>query len=398
MISLDDAQAQLIALAQPVSAEDVPLGLALGRYVASDVIALRSQPARDLSAMDGYAICVADGSGPWRLVGESAAGSPFRGSISHGDCVRIFTGAAMPQGTDTVIIQEHVRRDGPMVSLADETPLQRGRNIRLAGSDFQRNDIIIAQGQQLCPVHIGLAALAGHKVLSVFRRIRLTLLSTGDELLALGAPCDEDHIPASNAIMLRALVAALPVDVIDLGLVPDRMNALQTAISEAENADILVTIGGVSVGDHDLVRPALIAVGAQFDFWRVAMRPGKPLLAGTLNGKIVLGLPGNPVSAYVTALLFLKPLIAALSGAANPLPARHHATLGGALPANGDRTDHLRARLSGGVVTALEIQDSASLAAFAQANALIIRPPNAPPAGKGEQVLFFSLDMFQFVA
>ncbi len=377
----------MIERAFTLSAETIPLSAAVHRYAATDLRALRTQPARDLSAMDGYAIHHDHARQSWSVVGESAAGAAFSNAIAAGEAARIFTGALMPEGANAVIMQEDVARDDDTITLLPAAATAPGKHVRPAGSDFSKNDVMVARGDRLSPAQIGLLALSGHAEVPVFRRIRVALLSTGDELVPPGAPCDDQHIPASNAVMLAALLANEPVEITDLGLIPDRLDALEAALQAAHHADILVTIGGASVGDHDLVRPALIAIGAELDFWKVAMRPGKPLMSGTLGEQIVLGLPGNPVSAYVTALLFLRPLIAALSGAPNPLPGTERCTLGAALSANSNRADHIRAREVGGVVTPFPSQDSAGLLVFSLTNALIIRPPNAPMASKGDQVL-----------
>ena len=387
MLALRDAQARVLALASIVASEKLPLAAAINRYASADLTAQRTQPARHLSAMDGYAIRFEDADGPWTVIGESAAGAPFRNIVMSGEAVRIFTGAAVPEGADTVIIQENVVRQGDVLMLMGDVPRSKGANIRYAGSDFVQGDLIAPAGTRLRHAHIGLLALAGHTHIPVARQIKVAMLSTGDELVPLGAPLDDDHIPNSNAPMLAALCADLPATIIDLGIAPDNLTALTTAITSAHEADILVTIGGASVGDHDLVRPALLAAGAQIDFWKVAMRPGKPLMAGILDKQFILGLPGNPVSAYVTALLFLKPLIAALSGARDALPKPISMTVGTPLPANGNRTDHIRARAENGLIIPLSSQDSAGLAALAKTDFLIVRAPNAPPAAKGDQVL-----------
>jgi len=389
VIELSEAQARVFALAAVVDAETVPLRHALNRFVADDIRALRTQPARDLSAMDGYAIRFDDALGPWRVVGEAAAGAPCSLEIGAGDAARIFTGAALPMGTDTVVMQEHVARDGNTLTLTAPAPTICGNNTRRAGSDFIKHDVLVGRGTQLSAAQIGLLALAGHITVPVRRAIRVALLSTGDELLPLGSPADDDHIPASNAVMLTALLADLPVVVDDHGIVPDQLHALQMALAHAQNADIIVTIGGASVGDHDLVKPALLAAGADIDFWKIAMRPGKPLLAGRLGTQIVLGLPGNPVSAYVTALRFLRPVIGVLSGATSPETSPIPLRLGADLPANANRTDHVRATVTDGVATPLDSQDSAGLRALAAADGFIIRAPNAPAATKGDQVLVF---------
>ncbi len=385
MISVAEAQQRLFALADPVAIEQVPLRDAAGRWAAAPVTARRTQPELPLSAMDGYAIRFADLPGPWRVVGESAAGCPFAGALTAGEAVRIFTGAAVPDGADTILVQEEAARDGDALTLAGEGPPHVGAHIRPVGLDFSYGETLIAPGARLTPARIALAAIAGHATLPVHRRIRVAIAATGDELRAPGAPLVPGAIPESNGTMLAAMLAALPVDLIELGILPDRIDTL-TAAFAAVDADLLITSGGASVGDHDLVRPALAAAGTVIDFWRIAMRPGKPLMAGRMRDTVVIGLPGNPVSAHVTALLFALPMIAHLSGAGEPLPRRRRATLDAALPANGVRENYLRAVLSGDRVRAVDLQDSSMLRVLAASDCLIARPPHVPQARAGDSV------------
>lgn len=385
MISLAEAQERLFALADPVAIEQVPLRDAAGRWAAAPVPALRTQPELPLSAMDGYAIRFADLPGPWRVIGESAAGRPFAGAIAAGEAVRIFTGAAVPAGADTILVQEEATREGDRLSLDGEGPPHVGAHVRPVGLDFSDGETLIAPGARLTPARIALAAISGHATLPVRRRIRVAIAATGDELRAPGAPLAPGAIPESNGAMLAALLAALPVELVDLGILPDCIDAL-TAAFAAVDADLLVTSGGASVGDHDLVRPALEAAGTDIDFWRIALRPGKPLMAGRMRDTVVIGLPGNPVSAYVTALLFVLPMVAYLAGAAAPLPRRRTAILGAALPANGPRADHIRAvHCDGGVVPA-DRQDSSMLRILAASDCLIARAPHVPAAAPGDSV------------
>ncbi len=390
MIALAEAQARLIALAKPVSSEIVPLLQANGRWLTTDIVAIRTQPARDLSAMDGYAIC-ASARRTWQVVGESAAGKPFCGKIGNNEAVRIFTGAALPSGCDSIIIQENVKRDGDVIALLEDTAPQAGRHVRARGTDFAAGEMLIRAGTRLDAAKIALAAMAGHGSVPVRRPIRIAIISSGDELVAPGTQTDDDHIPATNALMIASMIDALPVEINDIGIVADTLDALINAIKKAANADIIITSGGASVGDHDLVRPALFAAGATLDFWKVAMRPGKPLMAGQLGDSLVLGLPGNPVSAFVTAILFLKPAIAALSGAAEALPRSLTGILGAAMPAVGVRTDHIRARLSENRLFPVGIDDSAALKGLARAHALIVREAGAPTADIGDFVQFIPL-------
>ncbi|HVJ02819.1 MAG TPA: gephyrin-like molybdotransferase Glp [Sphingomonas sp.] len=385
LLPVAEAQSRLLALARAVEVETVPLGAAAGRWTAAPVVARRTQPSADLSAMDGYAIRFADMPGPWEVIGESAAGRAFAGSVVAGQAVRIFTGAPLPPGADTVMVQEEAGRDGARLTLEGEGPRFPGRNVRRRGLDFAEGDTLIAAGERLAPARLALAGAAGHGSVSVRRRVRVAIAATGDELVPTGAPVAEAQLPETNRLMVAAQLADLPVEIIDLGILPDSAAVLEAAFREVD-ADLLVTTGGASVGDHDLVRPALEAAGASIDFWRIALRPGKPMMAGRLRGTLVLGLPGNPVSAFVTALLFVRPLVAHLAGAADPLPRSRTATLGEPLPANGPRTDYMRAELHGGRVFAAGLQDSAMLATLARATCLVVREPHAPPVGAGDSV------------
>jgi len=385
LLPVAEAQARLFALAPRVEVETVPLRQAAGRWAAADISARRTQPAATLSAMDGYALRFDDLPGPWRVIGESAAGRPFAGTIGADEAVRIFTGAALPDGADTVLVQEEARREDDRLHLDGEGPAYRGRNTRPKGLDFTEGDRLIAAGERLTPARIALAATAGHGALAVNRPIRVALLATGDELVPPGTPATGLELPESNTAMLAAVLADLPVELVELGIVADSLNALGRTFASL-SADLLVTTGGASVGDHDLVRPALQAAGGTIDFWRTALRPGKPMMAGRLGKAMVLGLPGNPVSAFVTALLFVKPLIAAMAGACDPLPRPYAAPLGEAIAANGERTDYLRAELVDGRAYASTIQDSSMLLTLARAGCLIVRPPHAPAAAAGEIV------------
>jgi molybdopterin molybdotransferase len=390
LLPVAEAQSRLFALAKPVEIERVPLTAAAGRWLASDVHALRTQPSADLSAMDGYAIRFADLPGPWRVIGESAAGHSFAGTAQSGEAVRIFTGAALPAGTDTVMVQEEAARDGATLTLTGEGPGRFGRNVRRRGLDFAEGGLLLRVGDRLSPARLALAGTAGHGTLDVRRKVRVAIAATGDELVPPGAPVAEAQLPETNRLMLAAQLADLPVELIDLGILPDRHDALEAAF-RAIDADLLVTSGGASVGDHDLVRPALEAAGATIDFWKIALRPGKPMMAGRLGDAMVLGLPGNPVSAFVTALLFVRPLVAHLSGARDPHPPTRPALLGELLAANGERTDYLRAEIRDGRVLASTIQDSSMLATLARAGCLIVREPHAPPANAGDSVEILDL-------
>jgi molybdopterin molybdotransferase len=386
LLSVADAQARIAALGQLLPVETVPLAEAAGRWAAAGIAAVRTQPAADLSAMDGYAIRFAERPGPWRVVGESAAGGGLGRPLEPGEAARIFTGAPMPAGADTVLIQEEATRDGDRLTMTGEGPPTQGAHVRRRGADFAAGDALIAPGDRMTPARIALAATGGHGTIAVRRRPRIALLSTGDELVAPGAPTAGTQLPASNAPMLAALLAGLPVHVEDRGIVPDRLDALVAAFHDAADCDVIVTTGGASVGDHDLVRPALLAAGATLDFWRVAMKPGKPLMAGRLGDAVVIGLPGNPVSAFVTATLFLRPLIAGMAGAADPLPQTRPAPLLAPLPPTGPRAEYLRGRWQGGAVQPLAGQDSAALAMLAAAELLIVRAPHSAAAAAADIV------------
>lgn len=390
LLPVAEAQARLFALKSPVAIESVPLARAIARWAAGDIGALRTQPATDLSAMDGYAIRFADLPGPFRLIGESAAGRGFAGKMGAGETARIFTGAPLPVGADSVLIQEEAAAQGDEIRLTGEGPRRQGGNVRVRGLDFHQGDVLIAAGERITPARLAVAAIGGHATLPVRRRVTVAIAGTGDELVRPGAPLRDDQLPESNGAMLTAMLADWPVDVIDLGTLPDRLDTLRDAFA-AVRADILVTTGGASVGDHDLVRPALLAAGGSLDFWRIALRPGKPMMAGRLGDAVVLGLPGNPVSAFMTATLYLKPLIAALSGAADPLPPTRTAILGEPLKANDHRTDYLRAATREGRVFAAAIQDSSMLRTLARADCLIVRQPHAPAAAPGDEIEILSI-------
>ena len=390
LLPIAEAQARLLAGIDPVDTETLPLRAAAGRWASADIAALRTQPAADLSAMDGYAIRFADMPGPWRVTGESAAGRPFAGDVGAGEATRIFTGAAMPAGADTVLVQEEAAREADRLMLAGEGPPHCGRNTRRTGLDFSIDDVLIAKGERLTPARLALAATAGHGMLPVHRRVRIAIAATGDELAEPGAPLTDLSLPESNRAMLVAMLADLPVEIVDLGILPDDLSTIRDAFAGV-GADLLVTSGGASVGDHDLIRPALEAAGGTIDFWRVALRPGKPMLAGRLGRAAVLGLPGNPVSTFVTTILFVKPLIAALAGSNHPLPRTRPGILGEDLPANNDRTDYLRAAERDGRAYAAAIQDSSMLRTLARSTCLIVRPARAPAACAGDSAEILDL-------
>jgi molybdopterin molybdotransferase len=398
MLSVEDALAAILAGVAPLETEDVPLAACFGRTLACDIVARRTQPPSALSAMDGYALRAAAAAGPLRIIGESAAGSGFDGVCGAGEAVRIFTGAPVPQGVDAVLIQEEAERDGDRLLV--KGPVKAGDNIRDAGADFTEGAIMLRVGRRLSPADVALAASADHPTLPLARKPRVAVLSTGDELVPPGAPRGPDQIVASNAFAVLGLIAASGGEPLDLGVVSDRLDRIEAAIqrARAENADILVTIGGASVGDRDLVRGALAREGMELSFWKVRMKPGKPLIHGHIGPMRVLGLPGNPTSASVCGHLFLKPLIRRLSGDPQAGADRSEPALAGAaLPPGGARREYLRAMLTRDdegrlVATAHKNQDSSLSLVLAYSQALIVRAENAPPAPAGAPVRVIRLD------
>ncbi|MEN9718637.1 MAG: hypothetical protein RIQ99_1515 [Pseudomonadota bacterium] len=392
LLTLEEAQARLLALANPLPVERVPVEEALERFLAEALIARRAQPAADLSAMDGYAMRAADLPGPWQVVGESAAGHPFVGTVGAGTAVRISTGAHLPAGADMVLLQEDALREGTALCLRGEPPVPADRHVRHCGADFSDGATLLAAGTRLGPAQLALAIGAGHNRLAVRRRPQVAILDCGDELAVDPAACLPHQIPASNGVMLAALAASLPCAIDRLGPVADRLDAVVATLDQASDADVVVTSGGVSVGDHDLLRPALETWGAELDFWKVGIKPGKPLLVARRGAQVIIGLPGNPVSSYVTAYLFVLPLLRALLGSATPLPRAIAVPTAEALPAGGNRREFLRAYWGGHSVSARINQDSGALATMAASNALIDRPIGAPAVPAGTMVPVYLLD------
>lgn len=391
-LPLEAAQQRLLALAESLPLERVDPPSALGRWLAEPLVAARTQPACAVSAMDGYAVAENDLAGPWQVIGESAAGHPFAGFVAAGQAVRISTGAVVPDGAGAVVVQEDIARDGDRLVLTGEGPGQPGKYIRPAGSDFAEGKVLAELGTRLGPAHVALALAAGHRHLAVRRRPRLTIIDSGDELAADPGDCAGHQVPASNGAMLAALAASLPCTARRLGPVPDRIEALVAALEASSSSDVIVTSGGASVGDHDLILPALEAWGARIDFWKIAVKPGKPLLVAQRGRQIVLGLPGNPVSSFVMAWLFLLPLLRRLSGAADPLPRNQTARLAQELGAGGDRREFLRGVLLDGEVTPALAQDSGALAALAGSNCLIDRPAHSAVLPAGTAVPVYPLE------
>jgi molybdopterin molybdotransferase len=392
MISVAEAQARLLALASPLPSVELELTKAARHYLHGPLDAKRTQPAADLSAMDGYALSSAAFPGPWHVIGESAAGRPFAGVLERNQAVRIFTGAHVPAGADTVLIQEDASRDGDTLMAATNDALAPGMHIRTAGGDFSFGDTVLATGTLLEAGPCALTAMAGHGTIEVGRWPHVTIVATGDELLPAGIECSPAQIPSSNSTMLYAMLSNLPCEITDAGIIPDRLNELETRLSVlASTTDIIVTTGGASVGDHDLVQAALRNIGADMDFWKVAMRPGKPVMAGKIGDTIVLGLPGNPTSAFVTAFLFLLPLIRHMAGSLLPLPEIFEATTVNALFPGGSRAEYVRGRVEGGSITAFTTRDSGLVSPLSHSNALIIRDVNAPATPSGAPVQYHRL-------
>ena len=392
-LPLDQAQKRLLDLATLLPIERVPPDEALGRYLAEPLLARRTQPPADLSAMDGFALRTGDLPGPWQVVGESACGHPFVGQVKAGQAVRIATGALLPDGADMVLMQEDALRQAARLTLTGTLPAPLTRHIRRRGMDFTEGTELLGQGARIGPAQVALTLSAGQRLVAVRRMPRLAVIDSGDELAADPQFCAVHQIPASNGAMLAAQArCAVPCTVTRIGPVADRIEALVAALDRCGDADLIVTSGGASVGDHDLVRPALEAWGAQIDFWKVAIKPGKPLLVARKGRQIVLGLPGNPVSSHVTAILFLLPLLRAMLGAASPLPHAFMAPLAEPLPAGGDRQEFLRAHWDGMRLTTAVNQDSGALAALGASNALIERLPSAPALAANSIVRAYLLE------
>jgi molybdopterin molybdotransferase len=391
LMPVADALSAVLAGADRLGTERVPLDDACHRVLAGDVTARRTQPPSAMSAMDGYAVRAADAAtvpARLRVIGEVAAGRPFTGTLAAGEALRIFTGGVLPDGADAVVIQEDTARDGETVTVHEAA--SPGRHVRRAGADFHAGDVLLRAGRRLSDRDISLAAAMNYPELEVARRPKLALFATGDELVMPGTEPGPGQIVYSNGYALRALARAEGAEVVDLGIVGDTVEATRAALRRARElgADVLVSTGGASVGDHDMVQRALADEGVAMAFWKIAMRPGKPMMHGRLGAMRVLGLPGNPVSSYVCAFLFMVPLLRALAGRSDVHHAVERGVLGADLPANDQRQDYLRARLGTDeagrmVATAVLHQDSSLLARLSEAHALILRPPHAAAAAAG---------------
>lgn len=394
LIPVDDALARLLAGVEPTSAEQLALAEAHGRTLAADLAATRTQPPFSASAMDGYAVRaddLADVPCELAIIGEAPAGHAFSGAVKAGEAVRIFTGAPLPDGADAILIQENTERTGDVVCALKG--VARGTYVRAAGLDFAEGDVLLKQGTVLDYRALALAAAMNHASMPLRRRPRVAILATGDELVEPGEQPGPDQIVASNQYGIAALAEACGGEARRLGIRGDDEKEIAGAVREALawEADVLVTLGGASVGDHDLVQAALGSEGMELSFWRIAMRPGKPLMAGHVGPMRVLGLPGNPVSSLVCGHLFLKPLLHALLGRTDAADQTEYARLATPVGANDQRQDYVRAQLTREadgtlVATPFNQQDSSVLSLLAAADGLVVRPPFAPALEAGARV------------
>jgi molybdopterin molybdotransferase len=396
MISVDEAIARVVAAFTPVETETVAIGDAAGRVLAQHVLAQSSQPPSPVSSMDGYAVRAADATEPGatlRVIGAAPAGHPFNGRVGAGEAVRIFTGGVVPDGADGIVIQEDTGIDGDRVTLA--VAVTAGRHIRVAGLDFKQGEALAVSGKRLSARDLSLIAAGDVAQVEVRRKPRIVFAATGDELSLPGAPRKQGGIVASSGYALATMIERWGGRAVDLGIVPDTSEAVASIADRAAGADLIVTLGGASVGDHDLVQKALGPKGFALDFWRIAMRPGKPLIFGRLGETPLLGLPGNPVSTLVCAMLFLRPAIAALLGTSDP-DAIITAKLASDMTANDGRQDYVRAKIEmkdrERHVRPFALQDSSMLSVLARADALIIRAPNAPAIHAGATVSIIPLE------
>ncbi|HEY4115063.1 MAG TPA: gephyrin-like molybdotransferase Glp [Rhizomicrobium sp.] len=390
MISVEEAVARVVAAFRPLDGESVTVAQAASRVLAQDAVARVTQPPASISAMDGYAVRAEDvvtAPVDLKVIGTAPAGHPFAGPVGRGEAVRIFTGGVVPDGTDAIVIQEDTEQFSDHVRIA--VPSRAGRHIRVMGFDFSAGDVLLRAGKRLSSRDLALIAAGDLAKIKVRRRASVLIAATGDELSRPGEPRRVGGIVASSVYGISALIDKWGGAPKDIGILPDREESISAIADHARDADLIITLGGASVGDHDLVQRALGPKGFELDFWKIAMRPGKPLIFGRLQGTPLLGLPGNPVSAFVCALLFAKPAMAAMLGETvqtEPI----FALLANALPANDSRQDYLRATLAtrdGEVWAApLPLQDSSMQKALAEADALIVRSPGAPAAEIGQSV------------
>lgn len=396
MIPVSEARERIASAFKPTGSETIAIGEAAGRVLAEDARARLNQPPAPVSSMDGYAVRAADAAhipATLRVIGSSPAGHPFGGKVGSGEAVQIFTGGVVPEGADSIVIQEDTESSGDTVIVKEAA--KHGRHIRVAGLDFKSGDVLAPCGKRLTPRDLSLLAAGDLAHVSVRRKPRISFVATGDELSRPGEARKDGGIVASSGYGLGAMIARWGGEPLDLGILPDTAEAVASIPTLAKNADLIVTLGGASVGDHDLIQRSLGPEGFTLDFWKIAMRPGKPLIFGSLRGTPLLGLPGNPVSTLVCALLFLKPAIAMLLGT----PFAEHllaAKLETPLAANDKRQDYIRARtnIADGILTVrpFAVQDSSMLSILAEANALIVRPPHAPEAKAGDMVQVLMLE------
>jgi molybdopterin molybdotransferase len=399
LLSVEEALGRILAGVEPTAPQSVPIAEAHGRVLAEPLRALLTQPPFDASAMDGYAVRTADIArlpAGLAVIGQAAAGHPFDGRVGPGEAVRIFTGAPIPEGADAVVIQENTERQGDKVTVREGSP--EAGHVRKMGFDFRTGDTLLPAGRRLAPRDIALAAAMGHGKVHVRSRPRIAILATGDELVEPGTQPGQAQIVASNHLGVAAIAETAGGSVQQLGIARDTPADLETRLAPGRGSDVIVTIGGASVGEHDLVAPVLQAAGMALAFWKIAMRPGKPLMFGKWSSSRVLGLPGNPVSALVCARLFLVPLIRALLGEPPRRETCLQARLTAPLEANGPREHYLRAVLETApdgtpVVAPVRSQDSSLLSPLAQANCLLVRAPGAPAAPAGSTVAVLPLDM-----
>jgi molybdopterin molybdotransferase len=394
LMPVDEARARILANVKPLSPEHVPLAQALGRVLAKPLSAKRDQPPFNSSAMDGYAVRSEDNATELAVIGTSAAGHAFNGKLKSGQAIRIFTGAPVPASADAVVIQENTTVNGKIVTILQAA--RAGQNIRPLGLDFKKGETLLPAAIRLNARDIGLAAAMNCDIISVRKKPIVAVIATGDELVLPGAKPRADQIVSSNSNALVAMAESFGARVINCGIVRDDLKTTERAILKMVKADIIVTTGGASVGDHDFIQQALKNTGVKIDFWKIALRPGKPFMYGRKGRQQVLGLPGNPVSALVCARIFLKPLLDCLQGLPVEEPASM-ARLGAAMPANDNRQDYIRARLEiapdgSRTATPYGKQDSSMQRTFRDAHCLIIRPPDAPAAGVGDLVRILNLD------
>ena len=401
LISVEEARARILSAIRAVEVEIVPIGQAHGRVAGADLAARLNHPPDPVSAMDGYALRAEDARTiPARLrkIGVSRAGERFKGQLTPGTCIRIFTGAVVPEGADMIALQEDSEESGDEVVIGEVPP--RGRYIRKAGMDFSVGQLLVPAGRAITARDLGLLASSGHGEVPVRRRPRVAILSTGDELVPPGAVPGPDQIVGSNGIALAAAVQSWGAEAIEIGIASDETQAIAEAADRARGADILITSGGASVGDHDLVQAGIAARGFQPDFWRIAMRPGKPLMFGRIGELPVLGVPGNPVSALVCAMLFLRPALRKMLGMAETAPQFDRARLTVAMGPNDKREEYGRGRLERRtdgalMVTPFSAQDSAMQKLLAHSDCLVRRAPHAPAAAEGEEVEILRLDLIE---